>query len=201
MTFLYILTKKGKQTSFQHSDLSFSDPRGKPLIDLWNMECKSGYSKSWKNKKSKQKSSTRWDVLDILDSRQGTPMILDFWKQTKKEARKTNRIPILFFRRNNRSACVCFTETLFESLTGYYKYYYLKNFVGIFIKIKLLKDKRLIIINLKDFMNYITLGFNSYIEKCLEGSWKRGEESSKPALKGTSCTKIRPCESNNEGNS
>lgn len=99
--------KSGKETKYQSSDITFSDPIGEPLIRFFNIECKTGYGRKSKDSKG-QVVKTNWDLLDLLDSKQSDPVILSFWKQCKEDALKNNTEPILIFRRNNRGTCICF---------------------------------------------------------------------------------------------
>jgi hypothetical protein len=88
--------KGGKNTANEYGDISFSDEIGKPFIDRYNIECKTGYA-----------SKIKWDVLDIIDSKQKETILEKFWHQCVDDAQKSNRIPLLIFRRNGRQKCIC----------------------------------------------------------------------------------------------
>jgi hypothetical protein len=94
--------KRGRDTAFEFGDISFSDDVGKPFIDRYNVECKTGYA-----------TKSKWDVLDIIDSKQKETVLEKFWKQCVDDASKSGRIPLLIFRRNGRQKCVMidFLET------------------------------------------------------------------------------------------
>lgn len=93
--------KAGKDTALQSGDITASDPIGAPLIEKWSIEIKTGYGN-----KNKDGSITRWDVLDLIDSKQKETVLQKMWSQCKKDA--GNKEPILIFRRNGRSACIMF---------------------------------------------------------------------------------------------
>jgi hypothetical protein len=92
--------KSGKDTALQGGDITASDPIGEPLIKVWSIECKTGYGKKT------DKGISRWDVLDLLDSTQKETVLEKMWIQCCRDAKLTNRTPILIFRRNGRKACV-----------------------------------------------------------------------------------------------
>lgn len=100
--------KFGKDTKYQFGDISFTDPIGKPLIDRWNIECKTGYGKS--RKKNDKRLVTNWCVLDVIDSKQQTPVFIEFWEQCRKDAEESGREPILIFRRNQMQKCIVLTS-------------------------------------------------------------------------------------------
>lgn len=106
--------KKGKDTAYQGGDITFSDPIGELLIKNWNIELKTGYGTKSKikdeNGKLIKKITERWDVLDLLDSKQREPTLIRMWKQCENDAKLTNREPILIFRRNNRKPCIMLTH-------------------------------------------------------------------------------------------
>lgn len=129
--------KSEKDTKYQGGDITFTNPEGEPLIKTFNIEAKTGYKKGTKN----------WDILDIIDSRQGKTVLQEFWEQTVRDAHLTNRIPILIFRRNNRGNCICFNFTLFtqfRELFGDFK-----------DKIRISSFESLVIMSLKDFFEWI----------------------------------------------
>jgi len=100
-------------------DITFRDPIGKPMIDAWNIECKTGYSKKSKATEKRKKKITNWCVLDPIDSRGASTVFQDFWDQCVKDADKTNRHPILIFRRPYMNACISFRQSLFNKIIEY----------------------------------------------------------------------------------
>lgn len=116
--------KSGKNTAYQGGDITFSDPIGEPLIKNWNIELKTGYGiKSKikdKNKKVIKEITERWDILDLLDSKQKEPVLMKMWKQCETDAKLTNREPILIFRRNNRKPCIMLTLIYYNNLADFF---------------------------------------------------------------------------------
>ena len=105
--------KGGKDTALQGGDITCTDPTGEPLVRAWNMELKTGYG-------TKTKSGLiRWDILDFIDSRQRTPILMNMWEQCKRDADLTGREPVLIFRRNNRLPCIMFTHKYYSKLIDY----------------------------------------------------------------------------------
>jgi len=92
--------KSGKDTALQGGDITASDPIGEPLIKRWSIECKTGYGKKT------DKGIVRWDLLDLLDSQQREIVLKKMWAQCERDAKLTNREPILIFRRNGRKPCI-----------------------------------------------------------------------------------------------
>lgn len=106
--------KSGKDTANAGGDLTFSDILGEPLIRNWSVEIKTGYG---------VKTDTginRWDVLDFVDSKQKEPVLQKMWNQCTRDALLTNRIPVLIFRRNNRTPCIMFDNLYFQYLEGWF---------------------------------------------------------------------------------
>jgi hypothetical protein len=102
---------KTKETQItQHGDISFEDIIGKPLIDIWNIECKSGYTKITKTKTGVTK--TGWCMLDCIEG-SDNPKFLEFWLQCLDDAEITKREPILIFRRANKQPCITFEYRYF----------------------------------------------------------------------------------------
>jgi|WetSurMetagenome_2_1015567.scaffolds.fasta_scaffold05051_2 hypothetical protein len=100
--------KGGKDTANQHGDISFSDEIAKPLIDRYNIECKTGYA-----------STVKWDILDLIDSKQKITVIEKFWDQCAYDAARTNKTPLLIFRRNGRGKCVMIDKREKRKLEAY----------------------------------------------------------------------------------
>ena len=106
--------KSGKDTVNQAGDITFTDELGASFIKKYNLELKTGYGK--KNKDS----ITKWDVLDIIDSKQKLPVLIAFWNQCTRDAELSNRTPLLIFRRNQRSSCICFDIEEYNKLITYF---------------------------------------------------------------------------------
>ena len=144
--------KSGKDTANQAGDLTFSDSLGEILIKNWNIEIKTGYSGRSKVKDLDGKDKVifnRWDTLDIVDSSQKEPVLLTIWKQCKRDAGLTNRIPVLIFRRNGRKSCIMFTVKYLNYLFGIFGVY---KTTSIMIITSL---ESYVIFNLQDFFNWI----------------------------------------------
>ena len=99
--------KSGKDTALQGGDITCSDPIGEQLIRNWNIEVKTGYGKKAAD------GVFRWDVLDLIDSKQKKPVLQSMWGQCIRDAGISNREPILIFRRNLRSPCIMI-RTVYE---------------------------------------------------------------------------------------
>lgn len=102
--------KTGKDTALQGGDITASDPVGEPLIKVWSIECKTGYGKKT------DKGISRWDILDLIDSRQKETVLEKMWAQCVRDAELTNRQPILIFRRNGRKPCVMLWELYWNAI-------------------------------------------------------------------------------------
>ena len=130
-------------------DLTFRKPKGKLLIDCWNIECKTGYSQKAKATAKRKKKITNWCILDPIDSRGANTVFQDFWDQCEEDAGKTNREPVLIFRRPYMNACICFHRHLFNKMIDAYGppngQYIIANIIGV----------TLVITNLEDFLKWI----------------------------------------------
>jgi hypothetical protein len=146
--------KTGKDTAYQGGDITFSDPVGKPLMDRWNIECKTGYGgkKRIKDKKGNlvAKENIRWDVLDLIDSKQKQTTLMIMWEQCKRDALLTRREPILIFRRNGRSKCIMM-------MTPYYLHLYswFGDCKAVGLQITILDKTTAVILSLSDFFHWI----------------------------------------------
>ena len=103
--------KSGKDTRYQFGDLTFTDDKAKPLFERLSMECKTGYSTKTKT------GISRWDILDILDSKQKEPVFIKMWKQAMRDAELSRREPVLIFRRNNKAPCIAFKYSLLSIIS------------------------------------------------------------------------------------
>jgi len=95
-------------------DMTYRLPEGKPLIDGWNVEFKTGYSRTRKDEKKKR--IFNWCVLDPIDGQRSQSQLQVFWDQCWRDARETNREPILVFRRPFMSVCICMKSGLWRGI-------------------------------------------------------------------------------------
>ena len=140
----------------QTGDITFNDPIGKPLIDKWSIEAKKGYGKKRKTQTGLIKSS--WCILDIFDSQQKCPKLLEFWEQCIRDASESNKLPVLIFERNNRSTCICINLKLFVVLKHTYG-----NLSCNYCKLTLNNDI-FFILNFSDFLSWVN-DLSQYLEK------------------------------------
>lgn len=165
--------KKGKKTANQHGDITFTDAIGEPLIAIWSIEVKTGYSGKKKIKdadgdivkipvygkrKTKDKKEERtiigwkdkvslapWDILDCVDSNQKKPVLQAMWEQCARDADLSGCQPILIFRRNTRQSCICFRRSYYLGTSAFHGKCN-SNIVGISIG-----EENLVVMSLKDF--------------------------------------------------
>lgn len=168
--------KKGKKTANQHGDITFADSIGEPLINIWSIEVKTGYSGKKKvtdadgdivkipiygKRKTKNKNEERtiigwkdkvslapWDALDFVDSNQKRPVLQAMWEQCAKDAELSGCEPILIFRRNARQSCICFRRSYYLSRSDFYGKCK-SNIVGMVID-----EENLVIMSLKSFFDW-----------------------------------------------
>lgn len=142
--------KKTQETqATQHGDITYENIVGKPLIDIWSMECKTGYGKSRKTKTGVTK--TNWCMLDCIEGDSDNPIFLDFWLQALEDAEASNREPILIFRRNNKQACITFGYNYFQNEMLYNKLF--KAFLYDHITTSIVNEK-FITMSFKDFLDW-----------------------------------------------
>lgn len=103
--------KRGKKTAFQHGDLTFTDTCAAPLFQVFSIECKTGYAR-----KTKSGETQHWCVLDLIDSAQAETIFDKMWAQAVDDAEKSERRPLLIFRRNRRVPCIAMTTELYQGL-------------------------------------------------------------------------------------
>ena len=138
--FATIRKKSGKTTAFQHGDITFQDDIGKPFIERYNIECKSGYA-----------TQNKWDILDLLDSKQKVTTLEKLWNQCLNDSDVSNRVPMLIFRRNGRGKCVVinFKEMgILQECSG--------TFPPEYIKFYFKYNPAIFIMKLSDFLNHVT---------------------------------------------
>lgn len=123
-------------------DITFRLPEGKLLIDAWNIECKTGYSKVVKD--GKKKRIFDWGLLEILDSQQSSPRLQEFWEQCTSDAWYTNREPVLIFRRPFRTPCIMIKNSFWRKLQEIcgppHGQYIMANIIGETLNLKGLGD-------------------------------------------------------------
>lgn len=103
-----VATKRRKKNHvtkhYDFGDLGPDGPGVEYFFDVFSCELKTGYGT--KNKKS----TTLWSLLDIIDGKQKVPTFIEFWEQAERDAKLSDREPILIFRRNRRSECIAMYE-------------------------------------------------------------------------------------------
>jgi len=141
--------KSGKDTINQSGDITCTDPEGQSFIDVFSIEIKSGYSGRKKIKDDNGKlistEMIRWDVLDFIDSKQKEPTIQQFWNQAVNDADKSNKVPLLIFRRNGRTLCIAMQRVLSPTLIEFFNV----------PSVQILYTNELAIMSLKDFFEWI----------------------------------------------
>jgi len=108
-----ILSPDGKH---QLGDIMATDPIGHPFVKLFNVELKTGYSKT---KRGKRVKNIPWDLLDLIDyaaGKVGSFVLLDFWEQTKNDAELSKRIPLLIFSRDYHVPVVCIANHMVNKI-------------------------------------------------------------------------------------
>jgi hypothetical protein len=129
------ITSKAVNAERQLGDLTATHTIGLPLVEVFNVEFKRGYSKkktdATKKKIAEGKAvkpqtvrNTPWDLLEIIDSKviDDNLVILNFWQQCLSDAIKSGRIPVLIFKRDFHDAVVAIDVTNFGrfiDLLGY----------------------------------------------------------------------------------
>lgn len=113
-------TSKTKDKILQLGDIIATDPIAMPLIRTFNVEIKTGYSKTKTGTKVK---NIPWDILDLIDSTKprGTKVFHTFWEQTLRDSLLSERLPLLIFKRDFHVPVVCMATdnvTMLEDWTG-----------------------------------------------------------------------------------
>ena len=134
--------KKGNEILSQAGDITYRKEEGKKFIERFCIELKTGYGR----KNTKKKEMIRWDILDILDSKQSRPIFKIFWDQVYKKSLEVKKSPLLIFRRNNRNALICMKENTFFKIN---------NKIENYIIINDNHNNKLIIFSLKDFLEKV----------------------------------------------
>lgn len=105
-------SKKGQTTAGGHGDLTFTDPIGKPLLDLCCFELKRGYKPS---------------LLDLIDRRpsKNPSVLMDFWQQANTSARNAEvAYGIVIFKRDQKKVVIMFSQAFYiflQARCGDYK--------------------------------------------------------------------------------
>jgi len=99
--------KKKKKTAYEYGDITFTDPIGKPLIDLLLLENKSGYK-------------DEISIVDFIDSPQKHPILLKWWVKSEYEKRLAGRFySVIIFRRMRKHKCIFLPYDLFNELEAW----------------------------------------------------------------------------------
>lgn len=182
--------KRGKTTHSQGGDFTYNDSTGRPFVELFSGEFKTGYGTKRKSKKTTMTTIVGWCCLDLIDTSQAETVLEKFWKQCAEDASKTERSPMLVFRRNLRAPCVALRSIAFKSLEvdmGHCTS----------TKIVIVKEKMLItIIGLKDFFKWLDpkkLGAPDYDQD------NRDPKLSKPQTLRPRLIKRRECDQGTVG--
>lgn len=129
--------KQGRGTAGSYGDVGLLDLSGKPFLDLFCVELKRGYSKET-------------DILNILDSNQKKPKIIEFWEQCKTDTLSANRKhPLVVFRRDYKKACVMISLASFQ---------WIQKFAGQYKKDKLIirwESIWLVVLRINDFFDWV----------------------------------------------
>jgi len=113
-------TKKGKG-KHQLGDLKADKTVGEPLISLFNIEFKSGYSV---NKSRKGVRNVPWDLLELIDYSENQKdlskkTLMRFWNQCCEDSRISGRKPLLIFKRDYHQPVVCIEDEVLCLLEQY----------------------------------------------------------------------------------
>jgi hypothetical protein len=150
--------KRGEQASkFQGGDITFSDPEIRPFFEVFSVESKTGYCVKTK-KDDGRVSVHNWAVLDVLDSKQKNPTFIDMWKQAFHDADKTNRTPLLIFRRLQRQACLAMLNTTFLKFRNTFG-----DFPGHVMYLKTTHYPSITIINWLHFKDWVNGGLKNFV--------------------------------------
>jgi len=147
-------TSKSPDARHQLGDIVAVDPVGAPLVSVYNIELKTGYSKT---KKGKRVKNIPWDVLDIIDGKGGleSKVLIQFWKQASTDADISGRRPMLIFKRDYHNPVVCMYKSGWNEIVDYCGPPLIST---IETNTSLLFEK-LILAGIDDFFNWITPEF------------------------------------------
>jgi hypothetical protein len=108
------VTSKTPNAERQLGDLTTVHTIGLPFIEVFNVELKTGYSKT---KKGKKHRVIPWDLLDLIDGK--GRIFLEFWHQTATDAILSKRFPMLIFKRDYHTPVVVMRRTDMFVLDGW----------------------------------------------------------------------------------
>jgi len=173
--------KSQDKTDYTIGDITYNTPEGKPLIDVWSIECKTGYSS---RRKSEAKTQiTNWCILDIIDSRQVRGTFLKLWGQAVDQAIKVDKAPVLIFRRPMMMANIAIPFDNFNNL---------RYFMGAPICPYINLDDSVVIMNLDTFFLWTSRGRMNNEE--FLSVWKTGHSARNTSLGGGTRSKFRRLE-------
>jgi len=172
--------KKNKNTINAAGDLMFIDEIGKPFIDMFIIELKSGYTttgriktkdieniikKAKTNDKSIEKTLRNYvsgklkrsgdtiDLLDYIDSDRIT-ILMKWWNKLEKERIECGRkFSILIFKRDLKKICMMVNYDLWNAIVDSF-YTHFKN-----VKSISLENEKLVIFNYEEFINNVHPSF------------------------------------------
>lgn len=137
-------SKKNKKTAYEYGDITFTDPIGKSLIDLFLIECKKGYSKEI-------------DLSDFFEPRRNSKLF-GWWSKAKEEQKEAGRrYSLLIVERNARPAFVLFDNQFLVSREGF-----MSSFVDYYIELRKDFEKNgamvdsIIVMLLNDFLKWLS---------------------------------------------
>ena len=84
--------RSGSSRANMEGDISYSDAIGKPLIDMFCIELKSGYGD--------------WNVTDLIESNQKETVFEKFWNQASESALHSNALPMLIYHKDRKNTMV-----------------------------------------------------------------------------------------------
>ena len=108
------VTSKTPNAERQLGDVAATHTIALPFIEVFNVELKTGYSKTKKGTKHK---IIPWDLLDLIDGK--GKVFLEFWHQTQSDAILSKRFPMLIFKRDYHTPVVVMRRTDMFVLDGY----------------------------------------------------------------------------------
>jgi hypothetical protein len=121
--------KQKKLTAYAYGDITFTDPTGKPLIDLLLIENKVGYTEKHKVVTSKktgkvtvQKAIGGINALDFVDSlsAQKAPLLMQWWTKAEQERVLAGRkYSAIIFNRTRRLKCIMIEKRLFDKIQSH----------------------------------------------------------------------------------
>lgn len=100
-------------------DLAAANDSLKWFFDFFSVELKTGYPKSKRKAKDGSIRLHNWSLTDILDGSEKKPTIIGFWDQAIGDAHKSNREPMLVFRRNQKQPCIVMATDVYNTIVQY----------------------------------------------------------------------------------